>query len=169
MSILRPLAFAVVGLGAVVVWFLLAPATAQWYGVESVRAVGPASVGVDYPALTVQALADSAANKLMISAALADFETNNKAADSAPKQQVVNGWVARDLLSIIANQNADQDAILSIIARENADLVRASVPDRRISALLVLGVLAICLSGVFGARTRAALHAVGPDVAGDAI
>lgn len=34
---------------------------------------------------------------------------NEATADSAPQQQVVNGWAARDLLAIIAREQADSD------------------------------------------------------------
>ena len=49
---------------------------------------------------------DASAYARAIDAALADYAVNNDAADSAPKQQVVNGWIARDLLTVIATQNA---------------------------------------------------------------
>ncbi len=36
--------------------------------------------------------------------ALAEYELNELRTDGAPQQQVVNGWVAKDLLTIIAEQ-----------------------------------------------------------------
>jgi hypothetical protein len=42
-----------------------------------------------------------------ISAAITAYEANEARADSAPQQQVVNGWAARDLLEIQAGQLAD--------------------------------------------------------------
>jgi hypothetical protein len=39
--------------------------------------------------------------------ALAEYELNELRTEGAPQQQVVNGWVAKDLLSIIAEQQSD--------------------------------------------------------------
>ena len=68
----------------------------------------------------------------LIEVALDDFEANEERAESAPQQQVVNGWVARDLLTIIAYQ---QNALLS------------QPRDERPAALAGLAVLAICWWG----------------------
>lgn len=57
---------------------------------------------------------------------MAGDSINQKSADSAPQQTVVNGWTARDLLELVARQHvADSDA--------------------RPAGLLVIGVLALCL------------------------
>jgi len=62
-------------------------------------------------------------SEALIAAALSDYEANNDLADSAPQQQVVNGWVARDLLSIIARQNVSsinaQTELASLQSRTN--------------------------------------------------
>lgn len=50
---------------------------------------------------------------------------NQASADSAPKQTVVNGWTARDLLELIAKQGQAR--------------------DHRPAALLTIGVLGLCL------------------------
>lgn len=42
-----------------------------------------------------------------VQVALAEGELNEEFADSAPQQQVVNGWIARDLLEIQAAQLDD--------------------------------------------------------------
>jgi hypothetical protein len=39
-----------------------------------------------------------------IAAALADYDSNNAHASGAPQQAVVNGWIARDLLTVTATQ-----------------------------------------------------------------
>ncbi len=39
--------------------------------------------------------------------ALADYESNELLTSGAPQQAVVNGWVAKDLLTIIAEQQND--------------------------------------------------------------
>lgn len=63
--------------------------------------------------------------------ALADFDANESRTSGAPQQQVVNGWVHRDLLTIISRQLS-------------ASMEQASVPvpDPRVAYLLVVLVLA---------------------------
>ncbi|MCX7620678.1 MAG: hypothetical protein N2037_07540 [Acidimicrobiales bacterium] len=94
-----------------------------------------------------------------VTKALAEADLNELTADSAPKQQVVNGWVARDLLAINARQN---DSLLELAARE---------PDQRQAWLMLLAVLAICWWGAltwpasaFAATTDSAASV--PDDAG---
>ncbi|RFU19914.1 hypothetical protein [Geodermatophilus marinus] len=62
-----------------------------------------------------------------IASALADYGLNEARTHGAPQQQVVNGWVAKDLLTIIAEQQND------------------SVTDERLPALAVLVVLGLAL------------------------
>jgi hypothetical protein len=62
-----------------------------------------------------------------IASALADYELNNARTQGAPQQQVVNGWVAKDLLTVIAEQQNE------------------SVTDERLPALAVLVVLGLAL------------------------
>jgi phospholipase/lecithinase/hemolysin len=69
-----------------------------------------------------------------ILAALADYESNNAQTDGAPQQAVVNGWIARDLLTIMAQQ---MNAFLGAS--------QASASDPRIPLLLMLLVLAAAL------------------------
>lgn len=66
-----------------------------------------------------------------IDSALSIAELNEAAAESAVQQQVVNGWVTRDLLEIIARQGADEVIL-----------------DQRPVALLVIAVLAIAVWGM---------------------
>lgn len=66
-----------------------------------------------------------------ITVAMADNKANDAMADSAPKQTVVNGWVARDLLEIIAKENATMEQTI----------------DQRPAQLLGLGILAIVVLG----------------------
>jgi hypothetical protein len=70
-----------------------------------------------------------------ISAALVTDAANAKSSNSAPQQQVVNGWTARDLLEIEAT-----------IANEQAQ--SAGGHTKQIAALLLIGVLAICWNGL---------------------
>ena len=62
-----------------------------------------------------------------IAVVMAGDRINQDSADSAPKQTVVNGWTARDLLELVARQE-----------------VAAS--DPRPTALLTIGILALCLA-----------------------
>lgn len=68
-----------------------------------------------------------------IAEAMANYELNNSAADSAPQQAVVNGWVAKDLLEVVARE-------------QNAALSPKSAPrDERVPAELLLVVLGVAL------------------------
>jgi hypothetical protein len=58
---------------------------------------------------------------------LAEYELNDARTQGAPQQQVVNGWVAKDLLTIIAKEQND------------------SVTDERLPALAGLVVLGLAL------------------------
>jgi hypothetical protein len=69
-----------------------------------------------------------------ISQALSDGIANNATAQGAPQQSVVNGWTARDLLAILA--------------KEQADGLKGGAQDLRVPALLLLGVLALCWDGL---------------------
>ena len=62
-----------------------------------------------------------------ISRVLAEYELNETRTQGAPQQQVVNGWVAKDLLTIIAEQQNE------------------SISDERLPALAVLVILGLAL------------------------
>jgi hypothetical protein len=66
-----------------------------------------------------------------ITTAIAGYDANNIYADSAPKQQVVNGWVAKDLLKVATEQNAqiieNQSALGDIAERTNQFLMFISI------------------------------------------
>ncbi len=62
-----------------------------------------------------------------ISQALTEYSLNEARTEGAPQQQVVNGWVAKDLLAIIAEQQND------------------AASDERIPALAGLLVLGVAL------------------------
>jgi len=83
----------------------------------------------------------------LITTALSDYRSNDALADSAPKQQVTNGWVARDLLMIIAKENADilkaQGAVV-----DATGALQTTPFDERIPALLLIGVFALCWTGL---------------------
>jgi hypothetical protein len=70
---------------------------------------------------------DSSGSSSDVNRALAEYELNEARTEGAPQQQVVNGWVAKDLLAIIAEQ---QDRAVS---------------DERLPALAVLLVFGLAL------------------------
>lgn len=81
----------------------------------------------------------------LIDTAMSDNEANDARAESAPQQQVVNGWVTRDLLQIQARQLAD---VLDALTVEDASGQVVASTDPRVPALLVIAVLAISLVGI---------------------
>ena len=85
-----------------------------------------------------------------IGQALSDYELNENRTQGAPQQAVVNGWVAKDLLEIMARQ-------------QNEALTRDAVPtpltpvvpnDERIPALLGLLVVGAALALLTTPRAR---------------
>lgn len=110
MLIVRRIGSGFLAFMAVVVWFAMAPEE--------------------------HAVSSTSSHDRSITQALEEFELNNQNAQGAPQQQVVNGWVARDLLSVVA-------------AQQN-DLIAASAsqtPDPRVPALLMLGLFGLALLG----------------------
>jgi hypothetical protein len=123
--------------------------------------IGIASVAVTFflapTAASVPQVNDSAnrwqSKTLEIAAAIADGKANEANATTAPQQQVVNGWIARDLLEINDTQ-LDQLGI-ALYSLENAGTANAAAivkaqndnRDERIPYLLMLGVLAIVVVG----------------------
>lgn len=68
-----------------------------------------------------------------IEQALDDYESNDALTSGAPQQQVVNGWIARDLLTVIAEQNTAQ-----------LEVAAPAATDNRVPLLLMVLVLAVC-------------------------
>lgn len=94
----------------------------------------------------------SAANyQQLIDVAMSDYDANDARTESAPQQQVVNGWVARDLLQIQALQLAD---LLDAVTEENSRGAVVASNDPRTPALLVLAILAISLVGITSESSR---------------
>ena len=77
-----------------------------------------------------------------VRAALAIDEANQSLTESAPQQSAANGWVARDLLAVIANAQADQ-----------LWTAQSGMRDDRPVYLLALAVLALCVIGATSPRT----------------
>ena len=123
MLLTRRIGAVLIALAAVAVWFLLRPSA-------------KASDAVDFSP--------------SISRALASYQDNNSAADSAPQQAVVNGWAAKDLLEVVARA-------------DNASLSPKSAPrDERIPAYLLLVVLAVALLSATTLQREDGRPAAGP-------
>ena len=93
-------------------------------------------------------------NQELIDQAVADYQQQSEAAgDDIEVQQLVNGWVARDLLFVIANQadaTSEQIAVLSAQTVANA---QAGDPDDRVAGLLLIGVLTLAFHGATAPST----------------
>jgi hypothetical protein len=124
-NVLRPLGFLLCAVAAVAVFVLLAPK------VSTSTPTLPSATR--YETLITQALADDAANNLRT--------------EGAPQQQVVNGWTAKDLLTIIAKQNIDILTSQGAVVDATGNLQTAPF-DQRIPALLLIAVVALCWSGI---------------------
>ena len=97
-----------------------------------------------------------------IRAAIADSEANELTSDNVYQQQVVNGWVARDLLEVLALQADDQAVAVSALntnveslldaQQVVADAASETPPiDDRPRQLLALAVAALCWLGLWTA------------------
>ncbi len=114
---------------------------------NKVRAIGAAliaaaAIGIFFGMAPADPDLDPQAFGSAITTALDEADANETFAQGAPQQQVVNGWVARDLLSIVASQN---DEVLQLLAVPTPT-------DDRPAALLALAVVAICLFGATSPR-----------------
>ncbi len=129
MTIVRQVGALLLAAAAIAIWFLMAPAE------------------VEAPDVQVQESVADRSND--ITDALLNYEANEALTQGAPQQAVVNGWVAKDLLTIIAEQ-------------QNEALTRDEVPppiqpitpnDERIPAFAGLLVLGLVLALVTSPRT----------------
>ncbi|PRY47964.1 hypothetical protein LY71_111143 [Geodermatophilus tzadiensis] len=143
MIVVRRVGAAILAVAAVAVWFLMEP-------VEPQRPVA-------------QVQEEVSDRSWEIRNALADYEANEARTQGAPQQAVVNGWAAKDLLTIIAEQ-------------QNEALTRPEVPapvapvvpnDERVPALVGLLVLGLALA-VATAPRGAVVTAGVPGSTGDA-
>lgn len=127
-KIIRIVGLALIGALSAVVYFVMAPN-------EGAMVLDAQEIEQSVNAVAAHQDGRSTA----ISAAILKQNTNETAADSAPQQQVVNGWATVDLLQLIADDE--------VTANESAALlgsIAARRVDNRIPALVALGVLAIC-------------------------
>jgi hypothetical protein len=133
MLVVRRIGLAVLALAAVAVFFMLKPSEAEPF--PSLPTLAPGAT--DYAAL--------------VDSAVTIYDINNGNAESAPQQQVVNGWLANDLMGIVAVENAQIVSQLDVLSRQNVLAYQAAtVPayqDDRPAALLVIAVLSLALWG----------------------
>ena len=81
-------------------------------------------------------------NQELISQALEDYEANSTAAgEDLALQTVVNGWVARDFLYVVANELDAVSDQLTILSAQTDALANATEPDERLPVLLLIGVV----------------------------
>jgi hypothetical protein len=118
----RRIGLLVIAIASVAIFFLMKPAP-------------PEEGSLNLSATNYQSLIDLA---------ISDYEANDALTDSAPQQQVVNGWVARDLLQIQTRQLAD---LLDALTQEDDSGQIVATADPRVPALLALAVLALSLIG----------------------
>lgn len=122
MITVRRIGAAVLAIAAIAVWFLMAPDE------------------VETPAAATQEQVRDRSQE--ISGALSDYQLNEARTAGAPQQAVVNGWVAKDLLTIIAEQQNE-----AFTRPEVPAPVTPVVPnDNRIPALVGLLVLGVALA-----------------------
>ncbi len=104
-----------------------------------------------------------------IRAAIAASEANELTSDNVYQQQVVNGWVARDLLEVLALQADDQVVAVSALNTNVESLLDAQqvvakaaseTPpiDDRPRQLLALAVAALCWLGLWMAVPTVSAH-----------
>jgi hypothetical protein len=145
-SLIRRAGFGAIAAATIAVWFLMAPPSTDPPAFELTVQ--------DYSRMVVQALNEAEANEIL--------------ADSAPQQQVVNGWVARDLFSLIALQNTDLLEGIGLLGDQNAALGAAlTFRDDRTPALIALGVLALCWQGLTGQASPDAKRMIVADTTGE--
>lgn len=133
MLIVRRIGLGVLAITAIAVFFTLRPAEAE--PVPSLPTFAPQAA--DYADL--------------IDSAVAIYDLNNDNAESAPQQQVVNGWLANDLAKILALENAQIVSQLDALSQQNVLAYQAATApeqqDDRPAALLVITVIAVALWG----------------------
>lgn len=122
MRIVRLAGFTVAALAAVAVFVLLGP--------DDVERVGPVPglEGVDEAIAQARATHD---------------ENAAGAGDNAELQIVTNGWVARDMLFIVADEIGALTDQVSVVSAQLDTAVTAGEPDDRLAALALVAVITI--------------------------
>ena len=144
MIIVRQIGLGVLAIAAIAVFFALKPAEAE-------------------PAPSLPTFAPQAADYAdLIESALAISELNSDNAETAPQQQVVNGWLANDLVEILAVENAQMVSQLDALSQQNVLAYEAATApeqqDERPAALLVIVVLALVLWGATAGQASSVLE-----------
>jgi hypothetical protein len=80
---------------------------------------------------------DTKAYDKAVSAALLEAKVNESSASGAPQQQVVNGWLARDLMEVQIKQSNDELVLMHLIV-----------------AVLVGALLALVVGGLVATASR---------------
>jgi hypothetical protein len=130
---IRQLGFVVCAAAGAAVFFFLAP---------DVPKSTPTLSFTDYQSLIEQALT-------------AD-EANNLRAEGAPQQAVVNGWTARDLLTIIAKENQDLLAAQGAVVDATGTL-QTTPFDNRVPGLLLVAIVTLSWAGISQPRSAKVL------------
>lgn len=126
MLLARKIGLILIATGAILVFFLMAPDGTKLpdgYG----RTGDDIATVRDYRVLT--------------NAAIEDYNTVFETAETSEQQQVANGWITRDLLTVLTWEG--DDTVQGI-----ASLLDASSPDHRTPAMIGLVVLAIAWWGI---------------------
>jgi hypothetical protein len=138
MVLCRRIGAGILALAAIAVWLLMAPAKPKAAEVQTPQAVSDQSTA--------------------IAKALSDYQQNNLFTTGAPQQAVVNGWAAKDLLTIIAKQQNEALTRPPVIPP-----LAPTVPnDDRIPALVGLLVLGLALALATAPPSKANESAVVP-------
>src|SRR5687768_16755568 len=117
-------------------------AAAIWYLGFATLAMAAAAAFVYFtPKVVVSSYSLPSASQYesLISQALTDDTLNNARTEGAPQQQVVNGWTAKDLLTIIAKEQADILRAQGAVVDATGNL-QTQPFDQRIPALLLVAV-----------------------------
>ena len=115
-------------------------------------AVAAVVIGLNGPAEVERQTVSTSDFDLFIDAAMSDFDANDARTTGAPQQTVVNGWVARDLLFVAANQNEAAADTLDAIAASIQDLSDPASRDERPAHLLALLVVVVAWIGAWNPR-----------------
>lgn len=119
MRLVRWIGFGIAAVGAVVVFFLLAPDAPDPVGALPVEGIGE-----------------------MAQQAVADYDSAVAAAgENVELQMIANGWIARDLLFIHASELQVLIDRATLLSNQLDTVATASQPDDRVPALVLIGVI----------------------------
>ncbi len=135
----------VIGLVALLSVAVLGFALYALFGIVSWSSLGKAqSVPTTKATSTVSRSSGEGAS--LATAIESDFTANEARADTAPKQQVVNGWAAKDAMRGLLTQTdtlAQQNADLGAQAADNTNLLLARLDSLAATVVALLAVIAL--------------------------